>query len=85
MASGGAKTEAKGRALWPRVPLNRGRRGLYGFGSYPRPKAILFWPRPNMLRFGNRCRILKTTAAKAPSCTGDWSQFQNHCSSFLVA
>ena len=31
---------------------------------------MLFWPRPNMLRFPNRCRILKTTAAKGPSCTG---------------
>jgi len=27
------KPRPKGRALWPRVPLNRGRRGLYGFGS----------------------------------------------------
>jgi len=72
MASGGTKTEAKGWALWPRVPLNRGRRGLYGFGSQPWPKAIIFWPRPNMLRFGNQYRILKTTAAKAPSCTGEF-------------
>jgi len=31
---------------------------------------MTFWPRPNMLRFPNRCRILKTTAAKGPSCTG---------------
>jgi len=30
---------------------------------------MTFWPRPNMLRFPNRCRILKTTAAKGPSCT----------------
>jgi len=71
MASGGTKTEAKSWALWPRVPTNRGRRGLYGFGSQPRLKAILFWPRPNMLRFKNRCRRLKTTDAKAPSCTGE--------------
>ena len=58
-------------ALWPRVPPNRGRRVLYGFGSQPRPKAILFWPRPNMLQSENQCKILKTTAAKAPSCTGE--------------
>jgi len=31
---------------------------------------MTFWPRPNMLRFPNRCRILKTTAAKGPFCTG---------------
>jgi len=34
---------------------------------------MTFWPRPNMLRFPNRCRILKTTAAKGPSCTGEVS------------
>jgi len=33
MASGATKTEAKRQGLWPRVPLDRGRRGLYGFGS----------------------------------------------------
>jgi len=27
------KPRPKGRALWAWVPLNRGRRGLYGFGS----------------------------------------------------
>ena len=70
MTSGGTKTEAESWALWPRVPLNGGRRGLYGFGSQLRPKAIHFWPRPNMLQFENRCRILKTTVVKAPSCTG---------------
>jgi len=31
---------------------------------------MLFWPRPNMLRFPNRCKILETTAAKGLSCTG---------------
>jgi len=70
VALGGTKTEAKSQALWPRVPLNLGRRGLYGFGSQPRPKAILFWPHPNILQFKNQCRILKTTSAKTPSCTG---------------
>ena len=70
MASVRLEPKQKASALWPRVPPNRGRRVLYGFGSQPRPKVILFWPRPNMLRSRNRCRILKTTAAKAPSYTG---------------
>jgi len=48
---------------------------------------MLFWPRPNMLRFSNRCRILKTIVAKGPSCTGVmkeiFNQFLFHKKIFL--
>jgi len=51
---------------------------------------MTFWPRPNMLRFPNRCRILKTTAAKGPFCTGahsiskDFAKFGNASIGALV-
>jgi len=62
--------------IWLRLDLTtEAEEGLYGFGLQPRPKTILFWPRPNMPRSGNRCRIWKITAAKRPSCTGDGSDF----------
>jgi len=41
MASVMPEPKHKAGALWPWVPSNRGRRGRYGFGSQPRPKAIL--------------------------------------------
>jgi len=80
MASGHTKTEAKTWAnflkmykyehIWLRLDLTtEAEEGLYGFGLQPRPNATLFWPRPNMPRSGNRCKIWKITAAKRPSCT----------------
>jgi len=70
MASGRLEPKQKGGDIWLQVLSNRGRRVFYGFGSQPRLKTFPFWPRPNMFWSENRCRILKTTVAKAPFCTG---------------
>jgi len=83
MASGAVKTEAKGRVYGLGCLENRGKRQGLWLRFEPRPKAMTFWPRPNMLRFPNRYRILKTTAAKGPSCTGDHrfkAKFDHHIS-----
>jgi len=64
MASGRFEPKPKGGEIWLKVLSNRGRRVLYDFGSQPRPKVFPFWPRPNMLRSGNQCRILKQTLPK---------------------